>query len=66
MEAVLAFRSQFYSPDGEAPNTPISGKDFLEFLRAKGRVFGRSIQVDFAEGFICGRIPGVDDLFDLR
>jgi len=65
MEAILAFRSQFFDPTGEAPNTPISGKDFLHFMEAKGRVFGRPIGVEFAEGFICSRTPGVGDLFDL-
>ncbi len=66
MEAILSFRSQFYSPDGEAPNTPISGEDFLSFMEAKGRVFGRSIQAKYAEGFIFDRTPGVGNLFDLR
>lgn len=65
MESILAFRSQFYDPGGEAPNTPISGKDFLDFMEAKARVFGRSIQVPFAEGFNVSRTPGVRDLFDL-
>ena len=65
MEAILAFRSQFFDPTGEAPNTPISGKDFLDFMEAKGRVFGRPIGVQYAEGFICVRTPGVGDLFDL-
>ncbi|MFN0175811.1 MAG: bacillithiol biosynthesis deacetylase BshB1 [Saprospiraceae bacterium] len=65
MEAILTFRSQFFDPNGDAPNTPISGKDFLQFLEAKGRVFGRPIGVEFAEGFICSRTPGVGDLFDL-
>jgi len=65
MEAILAFRSQFFDPTGEVPNTPISGKDFLHFMEAKGRVFGRSIGVEYAEGFICSRTPGVGDLFDL-
>jgi len=65
MESILAFRSQFYDPGGEAPNTPISGKDFLDFMEAKARVFGRSIQVPFAEGFNVARTPGVRDLFDL-
>ncbi len=65
MEAVLTFRSQFFDPTGEVPNTPISGKDFLHFMEAKGRVFGRSIGAEFAEGFICARTPGVGDLFDL-
>lgn len=65
MDAILAFRSQFYQEAGEEPNTPISGKDFLDFMEAKARVFGRPIQVEFAEGFICARTPGVGDLFDL-
>jgi bacillithiol biosynthesis deacetylase BshB1 len=65
MEAIRAFRSQFFDSTGETPNTPISGKDFMDFMEAKARVFGRSIQAEFAEGFICARIPGVQDLFDL-
>jgi len=65
MEAILSFRSQFFDPSGDTPNTPISGKDFLDFIEAKGRVFGRPIGVEYAEGFVCSRTPGVGDLFDL-
>lgn len=65
MEAILSFRSQFFDPEGNMPNTPISGKDFLDFMQAKGRVFGRPIGAEYAEGFICSRTPGVVDLFDL-
>lgn len=65
MEAVLAFRSQFYDPAGESPNTPISSKDFLGYLEATARVYGRPIGATFAEGFVCSRTPGVGDLFDL-
>ncbi len=65
MEAILTFRSQFFDPIGNAPNTPISGKDFLDFMEAKGRVFGRPIGAQYAEGFIFSRTPGVGDLFDL-
>ena len=66
MEAIRAFSSQFFDPAGTAPNTPISGKDFLDFMEAKARVFGRPILAEFAEGFICARTPGVENLFDLR
>jgi N-acetylglucosamine malate deacetylase 1 len=66
MESVMAFKSQFYDPNGSAPNTPISSKDFLDFLEAKARVFGRSIQATYAEGFVHTRTPGVNNLFDLR
>jgi N-acetylglucosamine malate deacetylase 1 len=65
MEAILSFKSQFYSPDGELPNTPISGKDFIDFMEAKARVFGRSMGVEFAEGFTHSRVVGVNDLFHL-
>lgn len=65
MEAILAFSSQFYDPKSEAPDTPISGRDFMQFMEAKARVFGRSIQAEFAEGFCFSRTPGVSDLFDL-
>lgn len=65
MQAILTFRSQFFDPEGAVPNTPISGKDFLDFMEAKARVFGRSIQAQYAEGFCFSRTPGVRDLFDL-
>lgn len=68
MQAILAFSSQFYDPNNpdEGPQTPISGKDFLDFMEAKARVFGRPAQVKYAEGFICSRTPAVDDLFSLK
>ncbi|MCB0544834.1 MAG: bacillithiol biosynthesis deacetylase BshB1 [Saprospiraceae bacterium] len=65
MEAILAFRSQFYAPDDEGPETPISGKEFLDFMEAKARVFARPIQAQYAEGFVFSRAPGVKDLYDL-
>ncbi len=67
MQAILAFRSQFYDEaNPDAPQTPISGKEFLDFMEAKARVFGRPAQVQYAEGFICARTPAVGDLFHLH
>lgn len=68
---ISAFSSQFYVPDDEGGqyaeevNTPISGKDFMSFIRAKARVFGRSAGFEYAEGFNVGRVMGVKNLFDL-
>lgn len=65
--AILTFRSQFFSenePGG--PSTPISGKDFMDFMAAKMRVFGRPIGAEYAEGFIFTKTPGVDNLFVLK
>lgn len=69
LDLVLAFRSQFYVPDAqeyeqELP-TPISGREFLEFLRAKARTYGRPAGFEFGEGFTVARSIGVKDLFDL-
>ena len=68
MQSILAFRSQFFDPNDASgePSTPISGKEFLDFMHAKARVFGRPIQAEFAEGFMFSRTPGVESLFDLR
>lgn len=69
MEVILAFRSQFYLPDAkefeEELQTPISGKQFFDFLKAKAATYGRPAGLDYAEGYNVSRIPGVDDLFSL-
>jgi bacillithiol biosynthesis deacetylase BshB1 len=65
IEAIFAFASQFYNEDSDEPITPISQKNFIDALKGKNAVFGRSIGVDYAEGFINDRIPGVKDLFDM-
>jgi LmbE family N-acetylglucosaminyl deacetylase len=51
MEAVMAFKSQFYDPVSKEPHTPISGLDFFEFLKARAREMGRLIGVEYAEGY---------------
>ncbi len=62
---IQTFKSQFYNPDSEEPESPISSKAFLESVIAKNRVFGRPAEVEFAEGFNVRRPVVVDDLFDL-
>jgi N-acetylglucosamine malate deacetylase 1 len=63
--SIMAFSSQFFSPDSKEPQTPISSKDFLESLNSKMSIWGRSIGVRYAEGFTANRYPGVNSLFDL-
>lgn len=65
MEAIKAFRSQFYSPDSTEPESPISMKNFFDFIEEKMRVFGRDAGFEFAEGFTVERTIGVNDLFDI-
>jgi len=69
MELVQAFRSQFYVPDAEEfkeeLSSPISGKSFMSFLKAKAASYGRAAGYDYGEGFNVARTPGVSDLFTL-
>lgn len=65
MEAVYAFRTQFHDPNSSAPETPISSKEFIHFLEARARELGRNINVEFGEGFLCERPPGIVDLTGL-
>jgi bacillithiol biosynthesis deacetylase BshB1 len=70
LECIRAFRSQIYVPEAEEfeeeLDSPISGKDFIDFLESKARTFGRPAGFELAEGFIAGRTVGVRDLFDLH
>lgn len=66
---ILAYRSQFYLPDAEEYaeelDSPISGKDFMDFLRAKAATYGRDAGFTYAEGFTVERTIGIKDLFTL-
>ncbi len=69
-ELIQTFSSQFYHPNEQGldkeMSTPISGRDFMEFLKSKGRVLGRTAGFEYAEGFIVHRTPGLTDLFSLK
>jgi len=64
-KSIMAFASQFYNPNSQEPETPISSKNFLENLNSKMTIWGRAIGVRYAEGFTVNRYPGVNNLFDL-
>ncbi len=66
MESIMAFSSQFYNPDSDAPETPISSKAFLDFVKARMANFGRDIGVDYAEGYTVERVIGVEDITLLK
>jgi bacillithiol biosynthesis deacetylase BshB1 len=70
MEAIRCYTSQFndhqQSAYAEEAKTPISGKDFMDYLEARARALGREAGFDLAEGFNVSRYPGVTDLFDLK
>ena len=65
MNAVMCFKSQFYDPNSNEPNTPISSKKFLSSLESKALLCGRIIGVKYGEGFTKSRAIGVQNLLDL-
>ena len=68
MESIRAFKTQFFqgSEDQDLMTTPISTEDFMDFMLAKMKVFGRSIGVKYAEGFNAHRTIGVKDITLLK
>lgn len=65
MQCIQAYETQFFDPEAIEPKTPISGKDFLQFLEGRARDLGRSIGVEFAEAFTVRRSIGVANLMAL-
>ncbi len=66
LEAVKAFKTQFYNPDHHEQETYISSPEFFESVVGRAREFGKSIGATFGEGFTSRKLLGVDNLFDLR
>ena len=63
--AVMAYGSQFYDPDSNEPNSPISSKNFIESVTYRARDLGRLIGAEFAEGFNVERYAAVETLDNL-
>ncbi len=65
MAAIQAYKTQFHNPNSKEPQTPISGEEFLDFIKGRMLQYGRSIGVKYAEGFQVERTIGVENFFDL-
>lgn len=63
--AILAYSSQFYDPNSNEPESPITSKNFLESLNYRSRDLGRLVGVEHAEGFTVERYLAVNSLGDL-
>jgi bacillithiol biosynthesis deacetylase BshB1 len=66
MEAVLAYKTQFYDAKSKEPETPISSKNFTDSIEYRARDLGRLIGVAHAEGFTVERYVAVDSIFNLK
>ena len=65
LKAVFAYKSQFYDPNSNEPDTPISSKNTMESLSYRNRDLGRLIGTEYGEGFTVERYPAVNSLGDL-
>jgi bacillithiol biosynthesis deacetylase BshB1 len=62
MQSILAYGSQFYDPNSQEPETPITSKNFLDSVKYRAQDLGRLVGVEFAEGFTVERCLVVSDL----
>lgn len=65
MQSILAYGSQFYDPNSNEPESPISSKNFLDSVKYRAQDLGRITGVAYAEGFTVERYLAVNSLGDL-
>ena len=66
IEAVKAYKTQFYNPKSKEADTIISKKGFLDSVKYRAQDLGRLSNCKYAEGFIANQILKVDSFFDLK
>jgi len=66
MDAVMAYKTQFYDKNSKEPMTPISTKNFTDNIKNRAIDMGRLIGTTYGEGFTVDRTLAVDSLFDLK
>lgn len=65
LASIRAFKTQFFNPDEDGPETYISSPEFFESVIGRAREFGKSIGTTYAEGFTSRKLLGINNLFDL-
>ena len=66
MEAIKAYKTQFYDPNSNEPESPITSKNFLDSVQYRAQDLGRLIGSNYAEGFTVERYLAVNSLHDLK
>jgi|TARA_A200000113_G_scaffold174305_1_gene159448 bacillithiol biosynthesis deacetylase BshB1 len=65
LNAVKAYKSQFFDPESKEAETPISSKNFIESVSYRAKNFGRLIGTEAGEGFTSKSLLSTSNLFDL-
>lgn len=66
LEAIKAFKSQFYDSSSSEPETILTQSGFFDMLKARWREMGVAAHLQFAEGFLSKRKLAVDDIFKFK
>lgn len=62
LQAVKAYESQFYKPNSNEPESPISTKNFIDSVLYRAQDLGRLTGVKYAEGFTAERYVAIKSL----
>jgi N-acetylglucosamine malate deacetylase 1 len=65
LNSIQTFKTQFFDPNSNEPETYISKPGFLKMIEARCIEFGHALGVSHGEGFTVRRYPGVRYLSDL-
>jgi bacillithiol biosynthesis deacetylase BshB1 len=60
LKAVLCYKTQFFNPDLNEPETYISSPEFFETLKARAMMLGKRIGVKYAEGYVTRKMVGIN------
>ena len=61
IEAIRAYKTQFFNAAANEPETYISTPDFLDSVIYRHKWFGKMIGVKYAEGFISDKTIGISN-----
>lgn len=59
MKSVLCYKTQFFNPDLNEPETYISSPEFFDSVKARAMMLGKRIGVKYAEGYITRKMVGI-------
>lgn len=66
VEAMRAYKSQFFDPNSDEPGTVLSTPAFLEMIRTRLEYYGDKIGVQYGEAFYSPAPLAIPDLFTLN
>lgn len=62
MQAIRAYKTQFYDPASTEPASYLSNPEFIEALASRARLLGKRIGVKYGEGFLSKKSIGIRQL----